>query len=244
MATNITTPPSHSNRVQAWVYAIMNPLIESLEREASLLSRGDLTWRFHSKKCEYIRPIRRYIDSLQWPNYEDFVADSLNPRFEASFEEHDRQVAEVESSAERFARGLMQSNLFLSQVGDALKEYESRARAESLYPDLDSAKEGLPRWVVEFLVNRTDSLPDHYLAHQFWEDNRSGFWELYRSEFEPYCERHSFQSLQGAARALQDISSKLLADLKTQRQFLCRTYDIPFAPIQVNQGHSVDAFIS
>jgi hypothetical protein len=43
MIPEVTTPPQHSKRVQAWVYAIMNPLIENLRRENSLLDRGNLT---------------------------------------------------------------------------------------------------------------------------------------------------------------------------------------------------------
>src|SRR5438874_188584 len=99
-------PPLRSRRVQAWVYTILNPLIESLRREVYLLKKGNLSWRWPSKKCEYIRPIVEYLDKSHLPNYEDFLADELNPEFKGHFDKHDQAVAELESAASQFFAGL------------------------------------------------------------------------------------------------------------------------------------------
>src|SRR5438270_10126280 len=123
MLPEVTTPPAHSKRVQAWVYAILNPLIESLEREVFLLAKGNLSWRFYSKKCEYIRPISEYIEASQRPNYEDFLSDPLNPNFPGMFENHDRALSEVESKAAEFADNLMQDKEFQAEVNRSLEEY-------------------------------------------------------------------------------------------------------------------------
>lgn len=236
-------PRPRTRRVKAWLYAVLNPLIENLRRELFLLNKGDLSWRFHSKRCEYIRPIREYIDLPQQPNYEDFVADALNTGFEQDFEAHDRALAEVESSATRFSNGLTHSDLFLKQMEGSLEEYESIARTNPLYPYTESMRESLPRAVTEFLVNRINVLPDHYMTHKFWEEYKDKF-DLSAQEFESYGQRESFQALIQARGALRDVADKLLHALNSHRQFLCRKFDIPAAPISVDRsvGHRADTF--
>jgi hypothetical protein len=230
--------------VEAWVYAVLNPIIENLGREIFLLSKGNISWRFYSRKCEYIHPIRDYVSINQRPNYEDFVSDPLNPGFREKFEGHDRALAEVESSASRFSDGLIHSDLFVKQMEETLEEYESIARTNPMYPYIESMRESLPRGVAELLVNRVDILPDHYMTHKFWEEYRDKF-DLSAQEFEPYGQRQSFQALVQARVALKDAADKLLYNLSNHRQLLCRTYDIPAAPILVDRSasHSADAFI-
>jgi len=72
MGSNVANPPTHSRHVEAWVWVILNPVMDGLRREVGLLSKGNLSWRSYSRKCEYIRHIREYIDAAQQPNYEDF----------------------------------------------------------------------------------------------------------------------------------------------------------------------------
>ena len=94
------------------------------------------------------------------------------------------------------------------------------------------------------LVNRINTLPDHYMTHNFWEKYRDKF-DVSAQEFEAYGQRRSFQALVQARAALKDASDKLLHDLESHRQLLCRTYDIPAAPIPGDRSvsHRVDAFI-
>lgn len=226
-------PPPHSKRVQAWVYAIMNPVIESLCREVFMLDKGNITWEGDRRRCEYIRPIREYFQGSQLPNYEDFVADPLNVGFRERFEEHDRAHSVVESSAADFADGLMHSDLFQKQVKDSLEQYESTSRASGQYIHLDSTGGSLPRAVAALLVNRIDVLPHHYVTHNFWE--------MFKNDFEPYHARPSFQAVKMATDALKDASNKLLPDLESHRHLLCRTYDIPAAPIPADKSRSTDA---
>jgi uncharacterized protein YjiS (DUF1127 family) len=244
MGLEVATPPQHSKRVEAWVYAVLNPIIESLQRESFLLSKGNLSWRFYSRRCEYIHPVRDYVRVDQRPNYEDFVSDPLNTGFLEKFDAHDHALAEVELNSSRFASGLIQANLFVEKMQESLKEYESIARGNPLYSYDESMQERLPRAVAELLVNRIDVLPEHYGTAKFWEKYRDKF-DLSGQEFEPYRQREPFQALVRARDALQQLTDKLLHDLYAHRQLLCRTYDIPAAPIPVNRSvtHSADAFI-
>ncbi len=235
MTPEVMQPPPHSKRVQAWVYAIVNPIIESLRREAFFLEKGTLTWEGDTRRCEYIRPIREYFQYSQWPNYEDFVADPQNPGFREKFEEHDRAVLAAESSAAEFADDLMHSDAFRKRVKDFLEQYQSTARTNPSYPYLDDIPEGSrARGVATLLVNRIEVLPHHYGTHKFWE--------LYKKDFEPYRDGPSFQAVKKATDALKEVSTKLLPELESHRQSLCRTYDIPAAPISTDKSPSTDAF--
>jgi len=244
MSSNITKapPPLRSRRVESWVYTILNPLIESLRRETGLLRKGNLSWRWYSRKCEYLRPIVEYVDDFHQPNLEDFLADNLNQGFKEDFESHDRALDKVESNASRFFDGLMQSGIFPEQVKSSLKEYESRGDAMLQYPSLDSMKQDLPKYVAEYLINRTDVLPHHYVAHQFWKEFRREF-ERSEDDFDGYQQRASFRALKESAASLEDLSGKLLRKLEEHRLFLCGTYDVPAAPTDSNMSSSSDAFL-
>ncbi len=222
--------PPRVNRVQAWVYAILNPVIERVRRELALSENGNVSWRFYSKKCEYIRPIVEYIDENQRPNLEDFLGDSLNESFGELIAAHDNAVFAVEAAAATFFAGLMQSNLFKEQVEEALREYKARAYSKPLYPDLDSIKRDLPKYVAEYLINGTDLLPNHYTTHKFWEEFRTTF-ERSAEEFEPYQQRESFRAFRRSVQALKGASLGLLMTLERHRYSLCSMYDIPAAPI-------------
>ncbi len=238
MASNVTIPPPHSRRVEAWIYGAINPLIDGIRREVFLLDKGNLSWRWYSRSCEYIRPIPEYIESSQRPNYDDFLGDPLNAAFTGRLDGHDRLVRDVEGKAKRFFDGLMQSNLFREQVKASLEEYESRVSTKPQYPSLDSTAEDLPKYVAEYLINRRELLPYHYTMHKFWEEYRRKFESYLAGESEPYQERQSFRELGQASDALKNLSTTLLNDLEEHRRLLCSKYDIPAAPIAVKNSHS------
>jgi hypothetical protein len=109
---------------------------------------------------------------------------------------------------------------------------------------MESMREDLPRAVTEFLVNQIDVLPSHYMTHKFWEEYKDKF-DLSGQEFESYGQRESFQALTQARTALKNFAEELLHALNSHRQFLCRKFDIPAAPISVDRsvGHRADTFI-
>jgi hypothetical protein len=234
--------PLHSRRVQAWVYTVINPVIEGLRRELELLEKGNLSWRFYSRKCEYIRSIRDYVDTSQWPNYEDFLADPTNEGFRDNFHSHDQALGKVESAAAGFFDGLMHSDLFQRQVQEFLTEYQANGIGNPKYPGLDPVDRDLPKYVAEYLINRVELLPDHYMTHAFWAGYRDRF-DLSAKEFELYQQRESYQLLTKARASMGDVSRQVLSSLEHHRNSLCREFDIPFAPVVVDSSHGVDAFI-
>jgi hypothetical protein len=169
--------------------------------------------------------------------YEDFLADD-EAAFKSQFEEHDSKLAAAEKAATEAYRVLIESEAFQNQVQRSLEEYESRVNShqsgydQSLIPTADR----LPKMVAEYLINRVDELPYHYSAQRFWAD--------YRAQFQRFQEDPAFDALNHAATAFKESSGALRDDLVTHRRHLCRTYDIPAAPLAAKRssGEDVGAF--
>jgi hypothetical protein len=227
--SSISNPAPGSRRVAAWIYTAINPLIDALRRELHLLQQRNLSWRYHSQRLEYIRPVRDYIEPTAMPNLEDFLAD--NSAFEEKFGLHDRNVANAEQRATNFYKILSTAAIFNKEVDEAFKRYESNISSAGLFiPSLESIREQLPKFVAENLINNISELPAHYTIHRFWKDFAGSF-QKYLSEFDVYKERQSFRELNQAIDALKEVSSTLLNDLQSLRHSLCREFDIPAAPL-------------
>lgn len=226
--TSLSHPNRGTRRVEAWVYTVINPLIDDVRREIRFLQERNLTWRYHSQRLEYIRPVQEYIEPEMLPNLEDFLEE--NPAFVQKFEAHDKSVKDAESRAMAFYKIVMNAAIFHKNVTEALQKYESKAASTQPYaPSIESIKEHLPQFVAENLINNARELPAHYTIHSFWKNFGDEFREFIL-KFEGYKERKSFHDVEQAADALKEISSNLLNDLKSQRQTLCREFDIPAAP--------------
>jgi len=239
MASNLTTlPPPHSKRIEAWIYTVLNPLIESLRREVFLLEKGNLTWRSYSRKCEYLQPISEYIDFEHHPNYEDFLTDSLNVGFEERFSSHDQAVVHVENVAGRFFDTIMNEPKFRDLIKRSLEEYEAAATVE--HPSLISMQQELPKAIAENLVNRADALPAHYAMHKFWQGHKDSLHAMVSDgdPLHPTREQTWFRAIDKTTADLKACSDELLKKLLDHRSHLCRTFDIPFAPIHLTKSQS------
>lgn len=235
-----TKPGRHSRRVAAWIYTVINPIIDAIRSETELLGKGDLTWRSHSKRFEHIRPVRQYIDAHYLPNFEDFLAD--NPEFAGRFETHDNGVSAAEEQARRFYEIITASPIFIEQVKRTAQEYESKVDPSSPYtPSLQPMADDLPKYVAENLINTAGALPQHYTIHKFWELYGQEF-RSHISDFETYKDRQSFKALEQAVRKLSTVSTALRGDLEKYRLHLCRKFDLPAAQPVVPQGPANDVF--
>jgi len=216
-----TKPERGSERVKGWVYAILNPVIDGLRRETSLLKTGNLTWRAFSRRCESIRPISDYIDVFHEPILEDLLAEdgALRPRLE----EHDSALSKLEETAARYVQTLIRATPFQKEVAECLKNYSSMRSSNPAFLELTNT-ERVPEYVAEYLVNSTESLPRHYTMHSFWE--------AFRDEFAAFKNRQTFVALNTSAGSLRQISEGLQRDLESRRLTLVREYDIPAAPIE------------
>src|SRR5215469_14452798 len=111
-----------SGRVESWVYAVLNPLIEAVSREVAFLEEGNLTWRNYSRHCEHIRPIVEYIAGEQLPVYGDFLANE-QAGFKDRFVEHDRKLTATEAAATDAYRVLIEPEAFEKQIEKSIEEF-------------------------------------------------------------------------------------------------------------------------
>jgi hypothetical protein len=218
-------PGRGSERVKAWVYAILNPVIEALRREIELLRSGNLSWRVHSRRCEYIRPISVLIDWDQQPNLEDFIAE--HPTFGSRFGQHDSALSGVEQAATEYAQGLLKARSFQEQVGKCLADYEARLPFNPAYPDLLNRRDKIPEEIAEFLADDSRSLPRHYAMYSFWKE----YAETFQEDFGGFTET-AHDNVKAKAQELSGIAGQLSVDLEALRLTLVREYDIPAAPIE------------
>lgn len=92
----------------------------------------------------------------------------------------------------------------------------------------------VPTYVAEFLVNHTETLPQHYTMYAFWE--------AFRAEFARFKERDSLKPVEDSAASLLQISETLKLDLEAKRRGMVREYDIPAAPMEVPNARPDSTF--
>src|SRR2546423_1392772 len=127
MTKRLDTPPRRqSRRIAAWIYAVINPIIDSLQRDLSFLDSGNLTWRSRTNKCEFIRTIQEYVESTQWPNYMDFLAEHPKSIFISGFLQHDSNLEKVNTAAREVFIWMLSSKIFSDSFDAALMQYETQ----------------------------------------------------------------------------------------------------------------------
>jgi len=216
-------PKKQSRRVAAWIYVVINPIIGSLEREISLLDSGNLTWRAYSRRCEMIKAIQQYVDSTQWPNYEDFVAE--HAEFATKFKHHDSDVDSLNNVAHALFDRLLSFPTFSVLFRAAMESYETRRaslgpRAQSL-ADMG---EGVQEEAVQHLINNVQELPSHYIISPFWNSEGRGRLASLRSDA-------TFLPLIQSKDSVLRHSANLKQELENHRLALSREYDVPAAPV-------------
>jgi len=215
-------PKQRSRRVAAWIYAVINPVLESLDRESDLLDRGNLTWRSSTQSCQYVLPIQSYVESGQWPNYYDFLAEHSS--FRGVFERHDDAVRKVNSHASAVYKWLVDWDEFSNTLGklrDRYKQKGASPAASSLF--LVMTHEDLIRESAEHLINNVTSLPSHFITADFWNSEAQ---ELLQFRNLP-----TFRPLAIYVSELVKNSARVRKHLEAYRLRLSRKYDVPAAPI-------------
>jgi hypothetical protein len=215
-------PKRRSKRVEAWIYTVINPVVEGLQRESVLLETGNLSWRYYSQRCEFIRPVQEYIDSAQWPNYNDFLEE--NQEFRERFQSHDTRLEALNNAASALFSALFANPQFLDAVESALTAYEKFRQSDPLAPDLSRMRDDDTKYAAEYLINNYRALPVHYQLAKFWTLASDGM-HAFRSS------SNIFSPVQDHALALKSESQRLSSDLENNRLGFARTFDIPAAPV-------------
>jgi hypothetical protein len=215
-------PKKQSRRVAAWIYTVMNPIIDSLQRELGLLDRENLTWRSSTGRCEFIRTVQEYVDSTQWPNYYDFVAD--HSIFEAGFKQHDSSLEKLNGLAMQLYDWMLTWGDFSAALDISFIKYESqKGSSPTSGPDIIDFRNEIPKHAAEYLINNVHDLPSHYTF--------SGFWKIASGSLMDFRLHPRFQPLRKTTNNLALNSSRLKQALESRRLSLSREFDVPAAPV-------------
>lgn len=207
-------------RVEAWIYTVINPLIEALNVEKSFLKDKNWTWRYYTKSLEFILPLEKYVDSPSLPNFEDFL--KANPRIKQERKEHDDlRIALSENCGTAFNH-LIALDPFQDKVKLSLSIYK-KENPTGEYPGGAIPEKAFDKLVAQYIVNSIKELPGHYTT--------SKFWLRFGDEFLRFRASEVFEDLDTSGDELEKDDERLLITLENLRSNLRKEYDIPAAPV-------------
>jgi len=220
-------PRKGTRRVEAWVYTVINPLIEALRVEKSFLRDKNWTWRYETKDLEFILSLERYINSSSLPNFEDFV--KAKPQLARKTKNHDDLRVTLSENCQMAFDYLVAEKAFQGKVKSALTTYEKGNPAEG-YPGGAVPREHFRKLIAQYIVNWIKELPSHYSS--------SKFWSRFGNEFFQFRTGEAFEKLDTSGEQFENEDEIFLKALENLRSNLVEKYDIPAAPISDYSGWS------
>jgi hypothetical protein len=205
-----------TERAKAWIYSVLNPLMEDLRVENTLLAKKNITWRYQTAEMEFIRQTRELTSPSARPNYDDLLRGV--PSLRQKMEERDGKVGVLLQAALECWKAL--TVYFRSQVEHWLKQWKEEGNP---YPGGATPEGEFWLLITEHVMNNVAELPVHYT-------NRA-FWSRFRENFLSARSGRSFPQLEQAIFELKKANGVLIETLDQTRSHLCEEYDIPAAPI-------------
>jgi hypothetical protein len=208
------------NIIRAWFDTVLNPLIYGLRAEAGVLRRGDLTWRFESKRPVSLVPVRSMVTDAFQDNLEQFL--SLHPECAGPMQEHDTALQLLVESCRQLESALVNSKemeaLFQRlTTPDALG---GRDIAEIFGKVLSF------NWLkalAEYIINNVERLPRYYSTAEFWNEHSGEFLMLRQSpEVRP-----AWESTVSATTRFSQQVDRLIELLKQVRNELSLAAGVP-----------------
>ncbi len=213
-------PQKGSLRVQGWIYAVLNPLVDGLLRERAFLESGNLTWRFYNQNFEFMLPVAGYVGPGARHTLEDFLKANLTER--KVIGRHDALLDQLRVQAREVYEALCANDVFLARVRQKLEQFESGPPSRT-YPGGAIPREQFPRLVAERVLNNVSEVPHHHTDKEFWQET-SVFFKSFRSE-------PAFQKLEPAIVSLRECDARLIDHLNDVRYRFCGKYDLPADPL-------------
>ncbi len=207
-----------TERPKAWIYSIMNPLMEDLLAENQLLAKKNITWRYQTTEMEFIRKTRDRVSPLARPNYDDLLRG--RPDMQPSMATRDAKVETLNQAAHTCWTHLTQYDWFRLGVEQWLKQWTEEGNA---YPGGAVPKEEFWLQAAEHVINDVKELPYHYASQAFWS--------RYQQIFLGNRTGMPFSELERTILELEKNNKSLIEILDQTRSHLCEEYDIPAAPI-------------
>jgi hypothetical protein len=205
-------------RGKAWIYSVINPLLEALKTEDFFLLKRNWTFRRYNRDLEFILPIAALVDYQSRPNWEDFM--SSNPEIKEKVQDRDAQRDELKRACGDAFDSLVAIPDFRRKVEESVERFRAGgapAAGELVHPNVDPCEV-----TAELVVNNIVELPSHYGLYRFWS--------MFNHEFMPFRVGEQFDRADEAGLELGRSNDELGADLTSARSALAAEYDIPWAP--------------
>jgi hypothetical protein len=209
--------PMQPRRAASWLYDVINVLIDALDMEVSLLSRGNVSWRFYNQELEHIRPTISYLSRDSRHILRDLIA--AKPAVDSLVTKHDELREHIEVTATVVYREGLDDPTLRRAVEEARKTFLEKF--PNAVPTGAFAAEQHVDLVIEHLVNEIKELPLHHTDAEFWAAHRNAFAVFDVPSFAV------LRQLRGEFLKFDQTSIKWLEDLSLQ---ICTEHDIPAAP--------------
>jgi len=206
-----------SQRVKAWVYSVINPLLEVLRAENTLLAAKNITWRYQTRKMEFILSTRDHIAPSARPNYDDLMRGYVDVK--PQVEQRDLSLGLLSQAALECWEHLTKYNLLRPAVEGQLKQWKEEGNP---YPGGAVPEEEFLLLIAEHVMNDAEELPYHYT-------NRA-FWSRFKRHLLAFRRGGPFPKLDKSIDELMKRNQVLLDELDRARSSLCEEYNIPAAP--------------
>lgn len=206
-----------SQRAKAWVYSVINPLLEALQGENTLLASKNITWRYHTQRMEFMLPTREHIQPSARPNYDDLLRGYADVK--PQMEQRDLKLEVLSRVAVGCWEHLTKYDLLKPIVEGLLRQWKEEGNP---YPGGAVPEEEFWLLIAEHVMNNAQELPYHYT-------NRA-FWSRFRQNLLAWRMADPFSKLEKSVADLVKSNETLVDRLDRARSSLCEEYNIPAAP--------------
>jgi len=213
----MTVAKSGRERRKAWIYSVINPLLEGLRIEATFLARENWTFARYNRDLEFIRPVPVLIGYKSKPNLEDLTTSK--PETEKAIERREAQREKLRDGCRAAFDTLATNADFQRKASEALQAVESERPGEAItlvHPAVPFHE------VIAAVVVNKGAVPG--------DEGIYPFWSRFRDEFMPFRVGAEFDAADQAGRELKDYNDDLERELTQLRSALAEEYDIPWAP--------------
>jgi len=200
-------------RRKAWIYTVINPLLEGLRIEETFLARNNWTFRRYNRELEFIRPARILIGYKSVPNLEDLTASK--PDMGEAIKDRETRREKLRAGCEAAFEALIAEPDFRQRVDNAKRESPGEART------LEHPAVPFYEVVAEAVVNH-GGVPSHAGFYPFWS--------RFQSEFLSLRIGPAFEAADQAGREFRECNDDLERKLTQLRSALAEDDDIPWAP--------------
>jgi hypothetical protein len=209
------------NKVRAWMWGVLNPIIDGLARQAELLQEGNLTWRYRNQRPEYIYPIEQFLDKDSQDNLRDLYRFPEGKLLRERSESHRQTLERANDLATAAWTSLVRDNAFREQVCESLSLF-GEAYPDQTWQRMFATKDDAVNVAGERLVNDSEHLPAYYVDAPFWNTRYA--------DFSRWQGTQPIQALRAKVAELHGLVLHLIDLLHDQRLKWSDDFDIPVAP--------------